>query len=207
MGGVVAGGAGDFIRITDRQVYLEQQVLNVYFYRINDVTPLGDGYLTVFGDSFVDIVLPAVIAVQHEDLVHTELFLENLTNCVDILTYTDSFPVSGDYATGEGMPPFVSWGVQLIRESRTTRNGYKRFAGVPEAAVADGLMTGFGTEFAALETALAQDFTAGIVTYAAPVILKHPFVVPLVAPEYSDIGSALYRSVGSQNTRKLGRGV
>jgi len=188
-------------------VYLEQQVLNVYFYRINDVTPLGDGYLTVFGDSFVDIVLPAVIAVQHEDLVHTELFLENLTNGVDILTYTDGFPVPGDYATGEGMPPFVSWGVQLIRESRTTRNGYKRFAGVPEAAVADGLMTGFGTEFAALETALAQNFTAGIVTYAAPVILKHPFVVPLVAPEYSDIGSALYRSVGSQNTRKLGRGV
>lgn len=203
----MAANVGDIIRITDRQTCLGQQVLNVYFYRVNDITIITGDYLGMFAASFVDIVLDEVRNLQHEDLTHDELFLENLSNGVDIQTYTEGFPLTGNQTGGDIMPPYVSWGFQLLREERNTRNGYKRIGGVPEFMVTAGVFDADPALLEAVENALGADFTSGIVTYAAPIILKHPVTVPLVSPVFSNISAGLYKAVGTQNTRKFGRGV
>lgn len=203
----MAAALGDIIRITDRQRYLVQQVLNVYFYRVTSLTGLTGDYLGVFATNFQGAVLDPVKELQVEALTHESLYLENLTNGIDISEVTDGFPQTGEYGNVDGMPPFVSYGFQLVRESRVTRNGYKRFGGVPEAAVDAGVYVGDPALITDVENGLGADLQAGLVTYAEPVILKHPFTVPLVAPEYASISAGLYKGIGSQNTRKFGRGA
>lgn len=197
---------GDLLRFTDRQTFLGQTVLNVYFYRVTSITGLDDTYLDVLGGWFKDNVVSPVAALQSASVSHTELFLENLSNGVDILTYDDGFPIAGE-ASGDALPPYASYGFQLLRESRTTRNGYKRFAGVTEANQDDGIYTGGGTAITDVEDALAADVVIGLATVAEPVIVKRPFDVPVVTFEYASIGGALFRGIGTQNTRKFGRGV
>lgn len=202
----MAAAANDIIRITDIQTLFGQEVLNVYFYQVNNVTPLIGDYLAVFGEWFHDTILTPLIALQTSDLVHTSLFLENISNGVDIESFTTDFPVPGASATSDTMPPFVSWGFQLLREERNTRNGYKRFAGVPEIYVTDGVASGAGGLITAVEDVLGEDVVVGIATVAAPVILKRPFTVPLVSPVVSNISAGLFKGIGTQNTRKFGRG-
>lgn len=202
----MAAALGDLIRITDRQVFLGQTVLNVYFFRVTSITGLGADYLTGMGVWFRENIVDKVAALQSSDVSHTEAFLENLSNGVDILTFEDMYPIAGA-AGSDSLPPYASYGFQLIRENRNTRNGYKRFAGVTEANQTDGIYTGGSTPITDLETALAADMVIGLITEAEPVIVKHPVVVPAGSYIYSSIGSALFRGIGTQNTRKFGRGT
>src|SRR6185436_3891596 len=159
---VVAAALGDLIRITDRRTFLAQEVLNVYFYRVTSITGLGTGYLDLMGAAFADLVVDPVAALQASDVSHSELFLENLSNGIDINTFTTGFPVVGA-AGSDSLPPYASYGFQLIREDRTTRNGYKRFAGVTEANQTDGIYTGGATAISNVEDALKADMVVGLV--------------------------------------------
>lgn len=203
----MAAVTGDLIRITDKQTYLGQECLNVYFYRIGDVTALVGDYLAILGGWFRDNVMGRVINIQAAGVSHTGLFLENLSNGVDIETFTDDFPVSGQMGDAAGMPPFVSFGFEMLRESRVTRNGYKRYVGVCETQVTDGIFVGDESDIALIETALGSDIHIGLVTEAAPVIVKHPVIVPAGTYLYSDISAGVFKGIGTQNTRKFGRGV
>lgn len=204
----MAAVLGDVLRLTDRQTLLGQQVLNVYFFRVTSITGLASNYLEVFCTWFDEHVVDPVTATQHQELAHVELYAENISNGVDIFTFTDGYPKDGLIGAGEVMPPFVSWGIQLIRESRVTRNGYKRIGGVSEGAVSDGVIeASYAGVVATAAEAMDDDWVDGIITLAEPIILKRPFVVPLITYEYSSIGDAVYKAVGTQNTRKFGRGV
>lgn len=182
-------------------------MLNVYFYRVTSITGLDDTYKAILCDWFTDHVVVPILDIQTDAIIHDGLFFENLTNGVDILSYTTDYPAGGQILSVDTMPPFVAWSFQLLRESRATGNGYKRIGGVPEANVTNGVRFGLDTEIHAVEDALKADIVLGLVTVAEPIILKHPITVPLVSPVYSSIGEAQYKSVGSQNTRKFNRGV
>ena len=196
----------DILRITDRQVLYGQTVLNVYFYQLQDTGEFGEGYLDSIALHFTEAVVTPVSAIQSPDIQHNEIYLENLTNGVDILTYADGYPLVGTN-TGAALPPFVSAGFQLIRESRATRNGSKRIAGIREADVTNGLWVGDPDFITDIENGMAADLVEGLATLCHPIILRHPVTVPLVSPVFSNIGECQYRAIGSQNTRKLGRGV
>lgn len=198
---------GDIIRITDRQTLLGQQVLNVYFYQLNPDGIFLPGYLDTIAPHFVEAVVDPILPLQAASLQHTEIYLENLTNGVDILTYNTGFPLVGTNAGVQVMPPFVAYGFQLIREERTTRNGYKRVAGVPEDMVVDGVYSGSPTLTDDVANGLAADLVEGLATLCNPVIVRHPITVPLVSPVIAHIGAAFFRHIGTQNTRKFGRGV
>jgi len=197
---------GDLLRFTDRQTFLGQTVLNVYFYRITSITGLDATYLDVLGAWFVDNVITPVASLQSDDVSHVELFMESITNGVDINSYTTDLPIAGA-ASGDNLPPYTSYGFQLIRESRVTRNGYKRFAGVTEPNQTNGVYTGGSTPITDIENALKSDIVIGLVTVAEPVIVKHPITVPMASYEYASIGDCLFKGIGTQNTRKFGRGV
>ncbi len=198
---------GDLIRITDQQTLLGQQVLNVYFYRVNETTTLTGDYLAVIGGWFVPNVVTPVAAMQEVHLSHNSLFLENLSNGVDIESYTTGLPILGAATGDDCMPPFVSYGYQLLREERNTRNGYKRFAAVPESLVTDGVYIGSMTPIHTIEAALGADIVLGIIHALAPVIVKHPVSVPAGAYIFSNISAGIFKGIGSQNTRKFGRGA
>lgn len=203
----MAGTLGDLLQLVDNQTYLGQQVLNVYYYRITSITPLADPYLPTLGDWWESEVLPAITAIQLNSLVHVSREWRNLTNGTDL--YTDTTAVPGVQTTGSGnaSPSYVSAGFMLQRESLVTRNGYKRFAGISDANIAGNEWLEDGTTISNLEEALASDIFAGLVQVAEPVIVKRPIDVPVASYEYASIGSASFRSLGTQNTRKAGRGV
>lgn len=197
---------GDIIRITDVQEIYGQEALNVYFYQLNEDGTFLAGYLDDIASHFVEAVVTPVVALQSADITHTRLYLENLTNGVDILTYTDGYPLPGAQELSS-LPPFVTATFQLVREERTTRNGSKRIGGVCEADVTSGVWTGSSTLLTDIENGMKADIVSGIATLCNPVIVRHPITVPLVSPVLAHVGDCVFKSIGSQNTRKLGRGV
>lgn len=198
---------GDLIQLVDRQEYLEQVVLNVYYYRITSLTGLSDPYLPTLNDWWEETVLPPILAVQSGNLGHMAREWRNMTNGTDLFIQSDA--IFGDEAgSGNNLPSYVSWGFMLQRESLVTRNGYKRIAGLVESMV-EGNQPDSGT-VALLDNVadvLAQDIVVGLATVAEPIIVKRPIVAPVASYDYSSIGGASFRGLGTQNTRKKGRGI
>jgi len=206
----VASILGDLWQIIDKQLYLEQQVLNVYYYRVTNISGVNDdGYalaLDWFEDNVVDIVRP----IQVDSLNHYELEIRNLSNGLDI--HTKAIDLDGTRTAGSPtpMPSYVSAGFKLIRESLVTRNGYKRIAGISESDTTGNIFALAGSALTdAIEAAFSADMVIGLITIAEPVIVSHPIGTPPVTSyTYSSIGDAAVKAtLGSQNTRKPGRGV
>lgn len=194
---------GDLIQIVDRQVYLSEEILNVYYYRYILVTGATNDIYPALADWFEDNVISAVCGVQVDVLIHTELEIRNLTNGVDI--YTRPLNTAGDIAENSAgwEPSYVSINIQLVRESLVTRNGSKRFGGLPESSIAGNVYTFPTGAQEDIEGSLAADVMIGSVNTFEPIIVKRPIGSPPVTTyQYSSIGSAQFTRLGTQNTRK-----
>lgn len=198
---------GDLLQCIDNQVYLGQQVLNVYYYRYILAAPAADGYLEAINGAFESTVLTPVRAMQTIYLEHVSREWKNLSNGVDL--FVDGTVLAGTNAGDSSAqePSFVSAGFILRRESLATRNGYKRIAGLLSDDINGNSWVGGSTITNNIEVALASDLTLGIVPTVEPVIVKRPIVPPVSSYVYASIGSASFRSIGTQNTRKAGRGI
>lgn len=199
---------GDLLQIVDEQEYLGEQVLNVYYYRwfsapSVDNTPYG-AMLTSFRDKVVNVVAD----LQNEGLEHVRLEIKNLSNGIDfaenIISEFGSYPG----ATGTYLPSFNALSFKLVRDSLVTRNGAKRIAGLT-----DGMQN--GNEFVgnmdfvdAYRAAILDFLSVGLIDVAAPVIVKRP-IEPPVGDDYlySSIVAVSFEGLGTQNTRKQGRGA
>lgn len=203
----MAASLGDLIQLVDNQLYLGQQVLNVYYYRVTVALGIADPYLNLLNDYWEDNVLEHVIQIQSDNLSHVSREWRNLTNGADL--FVDGSVIPGALAESDASdtPSYVSAGFLLHRESLVTRNGYKRFAGITEAQITGNTYVGNMTHIANVETALAADLNVGIISSAEPVIVKRPISVPVTSYLYASIGSASFRGLGTQNTRKAGRGI
>lgn len=203
----MALGAGDLIQCIDFQTYLGQSILNVYYFR--GTPPLGatEPLLSEMNDAFMDLVLTPILDLQNAALSHVSREWKNLTNGTDL--FVDGSVVDGVNAVGSGAasPSFVSAGFILRRESLVTRNGYKRFAGLLEGQLSGNTYVGDATVISNIEVGLAADLPFGLVTIAEPIIVRRPFTPPVESYEYASIGSASFRGIGTQNTRKAGRGI
>jgi hypothetical protein len=204
----VAAALGDLLQVTVKQEYLGQQILNVYHYRVTSITGLAGNYLELLAQFVDSTINDAVAQFQVNSLVYTEAEARNLSNGLDFhvepLTRTGDRTDSGSNA----VPSFVSAGFQLIRESLATRNGYKRYAGLDDTLLVNNSYLIGSTIQGDVEDALAADWVEALVTVGEPIIWGSPRANPPVGSYiYSSIGSAIYREVGTQNTRKPGRGV
>lgn len=198
---------GDLLQLIDNQSYLGQQCLNVYYYRWFSAPVLDTSYLALLNDDWESKVMNEVIKIQSDALTHNSREWKNLSNGVDIFTEGSvvegliSAPDTSDY------PSYVSAGFLLQRDSLVTRNGYKRFAGLTEGEV-DGNESAIGAPtIASIEAALAAFLEVGLIEVAAPVIPKRPLNPPLESYVYSSVQSARFRGIGTQNSRKKGRGI
>jgi len=203
----VAATEGDLLQLVDNQLYLGQQVLNVFYYRVTAPLGLADGYLSDLNGYWEEHILDEIIQIQSDNLSHVSREWRNLTNGADL--FVDGSVVPGALAESDASdtPSYVSAGFLMHRESLVTRNGYKRFAGITEAQITGNTYVGNMTHIANIEVALAADLNIGILSVAEPIIVKRPISVPVTSYLYASIGSASFRGLGTQNTRKKGRGV
>lgn len=196
---------GDLIRVTDFQTYLGETCLNVYYYRIIEDTPLGADYLEELAEGFLDNVLEPVTAIQGPTCIHTQREWRNLSNGVDF--FVDSEAIPGEFDGDNAINSFTSLGFMLIRSDLLTRNGYKRFTGLSENQVSGNSYVGDAGLTNAIADGLANALIFSLTDVAIPVIVKRPIATPAGSYVYSAVSSATFRGIGTQNTRKPGRGI
>lgn len=203
----MALAVGDLIQIVDRQVYLAQEVLNVYYYRSETANSDGVAALESLATWFQTGFLDDVTAIQNTGLSHTIREIKNLSNGIEFYADTDIVLGQISTATTDGLPSYISLGFQLQRGTLATRNGYKRFAGLVEAQVGGNQYVGASGPIDAVEAALTVSPNTLAGDTFAPIIVKRPIPEsPFATYVYSPVVGASFRGVGTQNTRKPGRG-
>jgi hypothetical protein len=159
---VVTAVIGDIIRLTDTQTYLSQEVLNTYFFRVED-NPTA-GYLTGLITEFKAVVFPAVRPLQHQLLLHESLTAENLFSG-DFLESAVTPALAGTNASGStvdnALPSYVALSFLLQRENSRVRNGRKSIAGVPDNNVSGNAVNLLTNELNAFAAVLDNTLIAG----------------------------------------------
>lgn len=208
----MAPTVNDIIQITDVQTYLGQTMLNVYFYRIEE---LGSAvsYEDITNLFQTQIVLN-VVPVQNNNCVHTSAIVKNLTNGLDLFEDVSTTP--GTVSTESG-PSFVALSFRLVRSSLATRHGSKRIGGLDETVYAgNSLAIAFNTAVATIATKiggpLLQESAGDEDILLQPVIVGRyhsgsPNAGELDLSNVVDVSAAQFIRVSTQVTRRAGRGV
>lgn len=206
----------DIIELTlySQMAQVSVNALNVFHFQVSTpepiVSPLVLGELIGdWFDSITDLLKP----VTGTGLSWTRVYMRNMTNPLEFYDYNPPSPTAGSVAV-EYNTPFIAWAFRLNRTTTLTRNGQKRFAGVPETLVENGVIIpgavasmddiaafiGEPQQFEIDETA-DPPFDVTLV----PVIVRKTSGGVLDVFQY--VASATYVSVSSQTTRKIGRGM
>lgn len=202
---------GDVLELKDFQTLanIEGDILNVYHFRVESIgsaiglTLLGPHIVSWFYDAFLEVIRP----LQSNQLEHVRLEINNL------MAYeTDFYVGSPAVATfGSEPSPFNSaqtaWSFQYVRTLRTTRNGSKRIAGVPESLVDNNMATATALSYinsaeGELGNVQTIDYPVGFTMTMQPVIIRRGTSLAVPPAVVNPVGEVLYRGVGSQNTRK-----
>lgn len=128
---------GDILRVTAKQTLFGENMFNVFFYEVF----AGSNGLLVLGaiaDEWAAEWKLNIAAALSVEVELVEVKIENMTNGVDFIEFPTS--QNGNIA-GECSPSFVAYGVQQKRSTKVTRNGSKRFSGVPESQHTDNEVT------------------------------------------------------------------
>lgn len=197
---------GDIISIKDNQVLSGQSLMNVYYYRVKTLIVEGEDYLGDIAQVFWDAVGGSLREVQHGELTHNNLLVENVTNGLEFATY----PVleNGSVGSGHCMASFDAYSLKLNRATKLTRNGSKRIAGVPEVAQNNSVIGGdFQALLDILCVALREPIFAEIPGVSEwlldPVIIGRNPDGTLDLTRVNDIQSVTYKTrITSQVSRK-----
>jgi len=188
------------------------QLRNVFQYAVS-VT--GTFSLLDYGQSLIDAwsdsARPFFDPIQNIAVAYSGMQVKNLMNPLEIFDSTFLNPLDGDEG-GECLPPFTTWGFLLKRSTAATRNGYKRFSGVPEVQQVNGQPTAAAAlllqdmaEFLGTPFPLTLEGTPDVSVILTPTIVRKSSSGAIIASQ--PVVSAQFRSIGTQNTRKFGRGA
>ena len=190
-----------------------QQVLNVQHYFITAMETLADD-LSDYAQPMFNHWCTNLKPVQNVSLTWERCELYEV-NGLDFGIYTPFQPIPGEIG-GEPLPAFVTVKVQQVRQTRTTRHGWKRFSGLSETDTAgDQLLaakltnwTGaIGNVLTPLLTLTSAEFPGTRNITLQPIIWGgNDPAYP--QGRYSTIaGNVVSSTVTTQNTRKRGRGA
>lgn len=204
---------GDVLQFVDYQsmANISGDVINVYYFRVtamttpNSLVNIGQDVVNWFGGDFLNnILLIQSAAVEHTRLVINDLMSYNTEFFDGVYESAVTGQIISEFASGG-----IAWSFQLTRQNRTTRNGSKRIAGVPETWVQNN--TVLAANQAAInnaETALGETQwivpwgVAGDEMTISPVIIQKPPVVTTPPTIINNVVGAQFRGIGSQNSRK-----
>lgn len=209
--------SGDIYLLSQFQSWSGEQnrVLNTYFYR--QQSPEGDAADVIA--AFQDSILPELLGIQTNNVRTTRFECFNLFNVTDFsnFAYAPSATDNTGLYVDQALPAHDAVTYRLVRTTREIRNGYKRFAGIPETANTSGNITDatYITALEALRIVLSEDIQASPVvgTYSLVVVKRIKYVedgktkyrlpITQAEAEYSEPSQVLVSlQVRTQNTRK-----
>ena len=215
-------GVGDVYEVVDVQSMHGQQVLNAYYYyQALPTLPLEGTIGQALADAFAEDIVPAICEVQHSDCQHLTVRCRNLFDPFDAGEAITG--INGLRLSGDSMAAFDGYGMTINHDSTGIRPGGKRFAGVSEADVEDGVPN--GTQITRLDTlaaVLAEPIPSGIIIQTDtmyPVVVQrikegeegaYTYRLPVSQLElvYGTVLEILVKAfVTSQVSRKPGVGV
>lgn len=182
------------------------QYRNVFHYRTTALTTVDLARAADLADQF-NVEFTTHLRNAHSDNYQFDTYaVENLEGFV---FHEEIIDLAGTI-TANVLPPASTWAIRLRRSTGTTRDGWKRFSSIPEgqaddagrlAFIAGQWVTAVNGLVTACETTLD-----GVTDDYVPIIYRAPRAG--LSEGYSDVASAQRQVyVGSQNTRKFGRGI
>jgi len=207
--------AGTLLEVTLNQTTFNQQVLNVFQYRVNTmpgtVTPVQ---LAEAWWGHTKGAWRAIVSTGYGAVFKT-VRLRELNNPAGF--YAEYDVPSGEQAglrtpptQGEVMPPFCSVGVRLVVGTRLTRPGQKRISYLCEGdQVSGALQTAMNVLVQSLFNIIANPMTlpAPALTGSIIPIVTRKDSTGTVTANQDVTGYLVNANVTTQNTRKLGRGA
>lgn len=154
-------------QLVDIQSYGVKVIENVYFFEGIGAAGGADDLI----DAFIAGYMPAIRALQAQGIFHTEI---KVTNLGDLSDFADrAVNLAGLAGAGDTLPSFVAVGYTLKPATRAVRPGSKRYTGILESVVTNGVVTE-PTYVAAVETLRVKldDNVTGVLEDYQPVIVK-----------------------------------
>lgn len=196
---------GNRYELLDAQRYIGQDVLNVYYYK--QIGGLGGDAETLVG-LFQSFILPAILTIQNDQLTHISLACRNLDDPMDFFVQVFLVPQAGTWLDPGG-PPFIAASFMYHRAQLNVRNGWKRFAGVPNDQIDGGTPSAsYATACAGIVDDLFANPVDGAQNVWTPLIMRKTYDPLTGITTYTDfpVASVSFRGISTQNTRKIGRG-
>jgi hypothetical protein len=199
----------DIIQVTLRGTLYGQRVLNVFHYKVTDVTGAVD-YDLIAGTCLSKLTSD-ITPIQVSAMTWERCDLDNLTDGLSFGSATGTF--NGVLAT-EGFAPFAAWYFRLNRSTKLTRSGGKRIAGVPENEVSNG--TAESSFIPTLAVAAGEmllpinwnflSAPVGSGSMELGILGRNPDGT-FDLSRFNGVSGIEYVSVSTQNSRKFGRGT
>lgn len=171
------GAIGDVFQLVLRQSLFTNEILNVFYYQQLNANndPDNNSSVSLLG-AFVEDVLPEIAPIQITNLNYVGIDVINLFNPDDLFSDDSISPSTGSYVVTSVLPQFMAWEFRTARLTRSIRRGYKRFAGLDEAMVADGgAASGILADLASAATAISANIaysSAPLAPTFRPVVVK-----------------------------------
>jgi hypothetical protein len=213
----------DVYELTLAQVDRGQTVNNVFFYhqQYEFVTTLPT-HAQVLAEEWRDQILPAIRAFQPAEILTTGVRVRNLFNVSD--GYDLALSLAGLGGAAEQYSTFNAVGFALNGDNPAVKNGAKRFTGINEVHVDDGVISGAVMPglLNNVADALEQPVLVGLVIedpVFVPVIVKrvregvpgsYTYRLPETTVEavLSQVVVAVWNAIiTSQLSRKIGVGI
>jgi len=196
---------GNRFELLDAQTLQGQDCLNVYFYQQTAGTP---GSAQDLVTAFESVMLPKVLAIQSNRCLHVSIAARNLDNPLDFYVQLYLPGLAGGYASA-AEPVFVAASFVMKRRSLATRDARKRYPGVPDQEVVDGLPTApYVAACLQLSNVLDDDILGVLGGTYRPVIMKRLLDAEghLIGYQEFEMAQGFFTGITTQNTRKVGVG-
>lgn len=200
------------LRYKTTMIFDGKECLNVFHVRLMSNPETAWNTMLAMAIGFTETVMRPVMSLVTSGVVLSSVYVENLSE-VDRPFANHPVNIVGAQAN-DAYASFGALGVRQEVSTRVTRNGYKRFVGVPENNVTNGVFaSGYMTLFQNVATtvlggsliALKSAPTGGsdIVT-VANIVLKSVHDVPVIDGQWQFVTSAnAIDRPTTQNTRKI----
>lgn len=199
----------DYLRFTHEYLYQGETLLNVFYWQLQG----SDGLPVTLDDLVQSYAIKAEIHIMSQlvdSLMWTKLTIDNLSDPNEFFEGVINIP--GDDAD-EGMPSFVTVGVKLLRSTKITRAGYKRFTGIAQSNENAGVINYTPAEVDLIEDFCGQPQTIALTENPSRDVILAPMIIgrtkdangvyQLDLSRVNAVNGAQVQSyLGSQNTRK-----
>jgi len=154
---------GHVYQLIDRQGYLGQEVLNVYWYQ----AVLGADHTSAdVIEAFTNDILPKLVDCQTSQIAHFQVDCVNYANPEDYTVGALSYSGTKSATVSTSMPSYIALAFRLNRDIPGHRSGQKRIAGILDTEVDGNDYTGSLTPLQLFAVALGNTIEGSYGEYA-----------------------------------------